>query len=429
LGILRAEIFGEALKIGFRVSKEHFTRNRKQRFPILLLFMMNFLKKSLSLEIENFTALFRAGNVARFTKSAFVQARGKVRPEVFDRLSRVLLHEFYTDNAPAIKLWKGFRLLAVDGSRITLPITKELKRIYGEAGNQTGTAVVQARCSVIYDVLNRYVLDGALAPLAQGERELALGHLEYCGDNDLVIYDRGYPSHGFIGAHAERGLNYVMRAKTDFSRPTVDFVRSGKKSLVTRMCPGKNTRTSGKGCAGDGTVKVRLVRVELGNGQVEVLMTSLLDSNEFPTGTFKELYAKRWGVETFYDELKNKLKVEHFSGYSDHSIQQDFRAALFVSNVQTLIVGELEDDLKESNRGKKYDYKINTNISYGLLKDRIVTLFLDEQQKETDMVGELKELFMSHQVPIRENRKFERRPGKYRARIRPKITKNQKDAI
>jgi len=158
-------------------------------------------------------------------------------------------------------------------------------------------------------------------------------------------------------------------------------------------------------------------------------MTSLLDSNEFPTGTFKELYAKRWGVETFYDELKNKLKVEHFSGYSDHSIQQDFRAALFVSNVQTLIVGELEDDLKESNRGKKYDYKINTNISYGLLKDRIVTLFLDEQQKETDMVGELKELFMSHQVPIRENRKFERRPGKYRARIRPKITKNQKDAI
>src|SRR5690554_923338 len=427
--MIRAEIFGEALKIGFRVSKEHFTRNRKQHFPLLLLFMMNFLKKSLSLEIENFTALFRAGNAARFTKSAFVQARRKVRPEVFDRLSRVLLHEFYTDNEPAIKLWKGFRLLAVDGSRLTLPITGELKRIYGEARNQTGTVVVQARCSVIYDLLNRYVLDGALAPLERGERDLALGHLCHCGHNDLVIYDRGYPSHGFIRAHAQRGLDYVMRAKTDFSRLTADFVRSGKKSLVTQMYPGKNTKLSGKGCAGDGPVKVRLVRIELGNGQVEILMTSLLDSNVFPTGPFKELYAKRWGVETFYDELKNKLKVEHFSGYSDQSIQQDFRAALFVSNVQTLIVGELEDGLRESNRGKKYDYRINTNISYGLLKDRVVALFLDRQRKGTDMVGELKELFMAHQVPIRENRKFERRTGKYRARIRPKITKNQKDAI
>src|SRR5690606_42019586 len=57
---IRAEIFGESLKTGFRVSKEHFTRNRKQHFPLLLLFMMNFLKKSLSLEIENFTALFRS---------------------------------------------------------------------------------------------------------------------------------------------------------------------------------------------------------------------------------------------------------------------------------------------------------------------------------------------------------------------------------
>lgn len=391
--------------------------------------MMNFLKKSLSLEIENFTALFKAGNGSRFTKSAFVQARRKVRPEVFDRLSRVLLDEFYTDNAPAIKLWKGFRLLAVDGSRITLPITGELKRIYGETGNQTGTVVVQARCSVIYDVLNRYVLDGTLAPIGRGERELALGHLGHCGENDLVIYDRGYPSYGFVYAHIERGLDYVMRAKTDFGRLTIDFVRSKKRSLVTQMYPGKNTRPSGRGCTGDGPVKVRLVRVELGNGQVEVLMTSLLDGNAFPTGIFKELYAKRWGVETFYDELKNKLKVEHFSGYSDQSIQQDFRAALFVSNVQTLIVGELEDGLRESNRGKKYEYRINTNISYGLLKDRVVALFLDGQRKGADMVEELKELFMSHQIPIREDRKFERRPGKYRARIRPKITKNQKDAI
>ena len=151
-------------------------------------------------------------------------------------------------------------------------------------------------------------------------------------------------------------------------------------------------------------------------------MTSLLNSNTYPTSLFKQLYFKRWGVETFYDELKNKLKVEHFSGYSNLSIQQDFKAALFVSNVQTLIVSELEDELKENNQGKKYEYKINTNMSYGLLKNRVVTLFLNKQSDNENMVKELKKLFKSHLVPIRPKRTFDRNTGKYRARTKPKIT-------
>ena len=427
--MIKIEIFSETLKNDFKVSKEHFTRNRKQRFPLLLLFMMNFLRKSLSLEIENFTSLFKNGFISRFSKSAFVQARKKIKPEVFDKLSRVLLTEFYTDNDVAIKLWKGFRLLAVDGSRITLPINDELKAIYGKTKNQTNTAIVQARCSVIYDVLNNYVIDGALDALAKGERDLALTHLEHCKKNDLILYDRGYPSYDFINENLKRGFDYLMRVKISFSSLVKDFEKSGKKSLVVEMYPGRNVKISDKEYTKHTPIKLRLIRVELGKGQVEILMTSLLDSKLYPTNQFKKLYFKRWGVETFYDELKNKLRIEHFSGYSNQSILQDFKAALFVSNVQTLIVSELEDELKESNKGKKYDYKINTNVSYGLLKNRVVTLFLENQSTGTQTVEELKQIFKSHLIPIRPNRKFERNIGKYRTRLKPKITKNQKDGV
>lgn len=391
--------------------------------------MLNFLRKSLSQEIENFTSLLKVGPNSRFTKSAFVQARKKVRPEVFDRLSQVLLNEFYTDNGPAIRLWRGFRLLAVDGTRITLPITDELKTIYGETRNQSSTVLVQARCSVIHDVLNNYVLDGVLAPVKKGERDLALGHLDHCKENDLIIYDRGYPSYDFIYRHIKRDLDYLMRVKTSFSGLVKDFEKSRKKSRVVAIYPGKNTKVPDKEYTKNSPIKVRLIRIELSKGNVEILMTSLLDNDLYPTSRFKELYFKRWGVETFYDELKNKLRIEHFSGYSNQSILQDFKAALFVSNVQTLIVSELEDELKESNRGKKYNYKVNTNISYGLIKNRVVALFLDERSTGTDIVEELKSLYKLHLVPIRPNRKIERNPGKYRARIKPKITKNQKDAI
>ena len=67
-------------------------------------------------------------------------------------------------------------------------------------------------------------------------------------------------------------------------------------------------------------------------------VSSLIDNKKYRCKMFKELYFKRWKVETFYDELKNKLKVEYFSGYSHQSILQDFHAAIFISNVQTLIV-------------------------------------------------------------------------------------------
>ena len=84
-------------------------------------------------------------------------------------------------------------------------------------------------------------------------------------------------------------------------------------------------------------------------------------------------------METFYDELKNKIKAEHFSGYSGHSILQDFYAALFVSNVQSLIVGEINEELAKESTVKKYQYKVNNNLSYGFLKGRIITLFFRQR--------------------------------------------------
>lgn len=167
----------------FRLSEKHFTRNRKQNFPTILIFMMNFLRKSLSLEIENFVnhvrVFFDNKLFPSYTKSAFVQGRNKIYPEVYKHLSNKLIEEFYTDNDESIKLWKGFRLLAVDGSRMTLPQTKELSKEYGETKNQNSTGVTQARVSVLYDVLNKYVIDGALTSLYIGELAPAIKHLDY----------------------------------------------------------------------------------------------------------------------------------------------------------------------------------------------------------------------------------------------------------
>jgi hypothetical protein len=428
---LREELFSQELAARFKMKKQDFTRNRKQPFLSTLLFMINLLRKSLAIEIDGFVRHLNgrlSAGVSYFTSSAFIQNRKKIDPAVFRHLSDIIINNFYTSENDTLNYLDGIRVLAVDSSKLTLPCTAELKKSYGVTKNQSSVEVVQARTSVLYDVLNGLALDAALDHLNIGERDLALTHAHRWKKKDLIIYDRGYPSFDFINKHIKQDVDCLIRVTIASFSLATDFVSSGKKSIVTEIGPPQNHSFKGKDYNKDSRLKVRLLRVDLPGGEVEVLITTLLDSRKYPAKMFKELYFLRWSVETFYDELKNKLKIEHFTGYSQISIQQDFFCAIFISNLQSVMVNDLTDDLSSQNQGKKYNYKINTNLSYGFLKNRILEL-LYKQAPLDKIFQELEDLFLQHTVPIRNNRSVFRHVGKYRARTRPKVTKNYKDAI
>lgn len=429
---LREVIFSKEIILDYRMKEQDFTRKRKQPFGGVLLFMFNLLRKSLIVEIDNFMQYLNlkvdSDSIQNFTSSAFVQKRKKINPNVFKYLSQVIIENAYVESNTTIKLFNGFRILAVDGSKITLPYTEELKKEFGESKNNTSTVVVQAKSSVLYDVLNHIVLDSSLENLEKGERELALVHSSQWKKNDLIIYDRGYPSYDFKYEHIKLGIDYLIRTKTTHSKMVKHFVSSGKKSIITEVFPQEKHSFEGKDYNKNTGIKVRLVRIDLPSGEIEILMTSLLDSQKYPANMFKELYFLRWGIETFYDELKNKLKVEYFTGYSKISIQQDFFCAIFISNLQSIIVNDLQEELDIKNKGKKYDQKINTNLSYGFLKNRILELLFKEAPLE-QVFSDLESLFLKNTIPIRPNRNNKREVGKYRNRIRPLVLKNQKDTI
>lgn len=429
---LREEIFSEEIILDYRVNEQDFTRKRKQPFSQVILFMLNLLRKSMAIEINNFleylNSKLESQKVENFTSSAFVQKRKKIKPEVFNYLSSVITDNYYVQSNENIKRFKDFRVLAVDGSKITLPFTEELKISFGESKNQTNTSIVQARSSVLYDVLNGLVLDSVLENIKTGERELALSHKSHWKENDLIIYDRGYPSYDFKYEHIKSKIDYLIRVQKNHSKIVSSFILSEKRTLIVDVFPQEKHTFEGKDYDKTTSIKVRLVRVDLPGGEIEILMTSLLDSQIYPSNIFKELYFLRWGIETFYDELKNKLKVEYFTGYSKMSIEQDFFCAVFISNLQSIIVNDLEEELKVKNQNTKLDYKINTNLSYGFLKNRILELLFKEAPLE-EVFKELENLFLQNTIPIRLNRNNKREAGKYRTRVRPLVLKNQKDAI
>ena len=68
----------------------------------------------------------------------------------------------------------------------------------------------------------------------------------------------------------------------------------------------------------------------------ETLVTNIYDNTITPS-KFKGLYFLRWGVESKYKELKNRLKIEEFSGTKPIAIEQDFYASIFLSMVGALL--------------------------------------------------------------------------------------------
>jgi hypothetical protein len=278
---------------------------------------------------------------------------------MFYDLSKIIADDFYIDNDANIKLYKGHRLLGIDGSTINLPVNTNTKQVYGTFNNQCKTNdVVIGRVSIMYDLLNEIVLDGKLCHYTIAEVPLSREHITNAKKNDIIIMDRAYPSFESIYAMQNKNIHFIYRCKTNFSKQVNKFYESKKKDEIIEINPNLSSSFKELPYTKETTIKVRMISLKLPSGEIEILMTSLLDSEESPYADFMELYFKRWGIETFYNRFKNIIGVENFSGTSDQFIQQEFNCALYMSNMQSILTKEAQEEANEKYHNRKYEYKI-----------------------------------------------------------------------
>ena len=154
-------------------------------------------------------------------------------------LNRKLIEEYDTDNA--YSTWKGYRLIAVDGSAIQLPQTEEMKEIFGTAKNQRGSTLAMAKISYAYDVLNQLVLDAKINGVKTSERDLFCNHMEsietlnHERTKDLYILDRGYPSLGLLFYLDDHKKDFLIRCTPSSCFGKVKKVfHSGQEDSIIR---------------------------------------------------------------------------------------------------------------------------------------------------------------------------------------------------
>lgn len=401
-------------------GKNDFIRNRKLNFTNLVLFILQRGKSSLQRELDKFFAFVERGK--EITASAFTHARKKLCPEVFVSLNDVLVESFY-HTAPSTSKTGIRRILAVDGSRLELPNNTEVVEAFGRANKQPDAKPLGI-VSALFDVVNKVVLDSSINPADASENHLAFYHLGKVRHGDLVILDRGYKCLWLMLGIVQKGADYLIRLPVNAFKEVELFKKSDEMETIVTLHP---TPKVIQQCLDLGieavSLRVRLVKVILDTGEKELLATSLMDRDLYPVTIFKELYTLRWGVEEEYKTMKSVLEVEQFSGKSPHAVRQEFYAAIFLSNLQSVIAREkdVQESIDKKSEGRKYEYQENRTSALFFVKEELIALFTGTSLNV--VLTYIKEKIIKNILPIRPGRHYERKFTRYKL---PKFCPNKR---
>lgn len=373
-----------------------FTRKRKLTLSRLLTIILRCSPFALQTRLDDyFREIGHKEEVV--SKQAFSKARTNLDPNVVKESFKLTAHAL--SSCDDLELFKGkYRLCAFDGSDIVLD--NALIKHFGGSGSKKDCATALA--SLCYDPLNNTVLDAGLYPYKTSEREAAINHFGAVEDLPLpdgarncYIGDRGYPSKELLFDMIDKGLYFLMRVRRKFNsafdsvkdEENIDFTHNGKKYTV------------------------RVFNVTLDSGEKEILVTNLPKS-DLSRKEAKEFYFKRWGIETKFNSLKNKLELENMSGRRPVTVYQDFWAKLDLANTTAALEFATNDviDEKTANTDNKHEQTTNENRLISKFAEQYIELLtMTNPDERLALFNELVVDIAKRPVEVKHGRQFNRK--------------------
>ena len=352
-----------------------FTRKRKISFTDIIKFQLTKSGESLNCELMNY---FDFKDKLPST-SAFIQQRDKISHLAFE----TLFHQF-TDCCYEEKLFKGFRLLAIDGSDLRVPVNPNEKASYIDYVGDSKTYNL-LHLNALFDLQRKIYVDAIIQPRKGLNEHRAFTDMVDRDNSDvptIYIGDRGYGSYNNMAHIQEKGQYFLIRTKdiTVYSNMlsgiplpnddefdiniTVKLTRkqtnSVKNDKTLKHVPHSSTfdflpKTSSKWVEIEPyTINLRFVRFKISENSYELVVTNL-DKNEFKPSDLKQLYAKRWGIETSFRHLKYTLGLMYFHSKKTEYILGEIFAKLTMHNFVELIVSHT----KVPSKQRKLTYSLN----------------------------------------------------------------------
>lgn len=337
--------------------EKDFTRNRK--LPLHQVFKLILGMGGGTLNHEMLDYFGFSPNVA--TSAAFVQQRAKIMSEALE----YIFHQFAQRTDGNLR-YRGFRLLAFDGSDIHIPTNpNEPASYFPGANGQKPYSLLHL--NALYDLLQHTYCDAAIQKRLKINEHRALSNM--VDDSPLrdvlLIADRGLESYNVMAHIQEKGWKFLIRVKDsnkgivsgldlpvddEFDFPVQLHLTRKQTNYAKHLLKNRNQYK----CIPASTVfdylpakqrnvplsfypiSFRVVRFKLSHDSFETILTNLHPS-DFPPDDLKALYAMRWGIETSFRDLKYTIGLLHFHSKKTEHVLQEIFAALTMYNFSELI--------------------------------------------------------------------------------------------
>jgi hypothetical protein len=204
--------------------------------------------------------------------------------------------------------YKGWRLMALDGSVYTVPDSVANAAAFGRpsGGPRGDGAFPQVRKLSLVEVGTHvevaFVAKGIKEP-DSSEQRLAPGLFRHLRSDMLLVWDRGFFSYLLWKCIVTQGCQLLARVSSRLVLRPIQSLADG--SYLAKIYPRESERNKDR----QGLV-VRVIRYTLndpqrvGHGVEHVLLTTLLDAERYPAKELAILYHERWEIELVYDEQK-----------------------------------------------------------------------------------------------------------------------------
>jgi hypothetical protein len=256
---------------------------------------------------EHFWELFEEP----LTDSSWGDRRRRLPWEVFADLMRRALRPIATRRGAPEAFWRGWRVLALDGTQYSVMNTPQVSATTTKAVSRRGRAAfAKVSVATLLEVGVHNPLAAAIA--RHGESELALARRVFAQlpKRAVLLADRLYGVPGVMvdvwAACRRVGSHFLFRVPRNITARVSAKLPDGSRRVRLQV------REKGRPWRVAHDLELREIRVQLGRKgfrQHELrLCTSLLDHRTAPALELAKLYASRWEHELYFRNAKRILR-------------------------------------------------------------------------------------------------------------------------
>lgn len=342
--------------------------------------------------------------LVRPSGSALRQARQRLGPAPMKALFDLVSGPAATTAAAG--WWRGLRVVAVDGTLLSVPDCPANLAVFTRQRLGTGiSGYPQLRLAALVACGTRSVIGALFGPATTGELDYARRLAVHLRPGMLLLGDRNFAAAALLNHLAATGADLLVRCKSGRNLPAVARCRDG--SSVARL----------------GTLTVRVIDAQISirttagtrTGHYR-LLTTLLDPCTHPAAELVRLYHERWEIETCYAELKSTiLSGRVLRARTPDGIEQEVWALLTAYQVLRTVMTDATDSLPGTDPDRA-----SFLTTLAAARDQLVLAAGVITGTTIDLVGTIGRHVLAHLLPARrvrtKDRIVKRAISKYNAR-------------